>query len=553
MANASSRLEWFQEARFGMFIHWGPYAVQRNGEWSQNADSIPTADYERVADRFTAERFDADAWVRAARNAGMKYMVLTTKHHDGFCLWDTATTDWNAVKRGPRRDIVAEYVAACRRHGMRIGFYWSWLDWHQPDWAQRLVWSEIDAWRKPFADTAAHQRMVEYLHAQVRELMTRYGPIDVLWFDGGVLSPDDYRSAELVTMIRSHQPDILINDRSGLPGDFGTPEGCMPVATRDRAWELCHCSHTSWGYEGDEPTRFNPPLELLALLCDSAGLGGNLLLNVGPRPDGLFPEPTHRQLETLGRWISLNGEAIYATGAGPFGRQSWGVSTSRGNTVYLHVFRPRTPLVLRGISAPLVRAGMLATGAPMAFRQAGTEIALDVPRESDPLLPQVIRLEFAERPQVRSDSVVHQDPDGPVLLTANAARTEAAGAGVTPALTLSPDALGGRLLNWSRLGDRAAWEFEVDRGGEFAASFEFNNPDRSNSYSRRLVMRVSGQELRASAPQSTWLHQWESYRLAGRFTLGAGRHTLTMEPYMLSAGILMNLRAVRLDPLENED
>ncbi len=212
------RLEWFREAKFGMFIHWGVYSLQRNGEWTMNADSISVADYRQLAGEFRAERLDVDAWVRTAKEAGMRYMVLTTKHHDGFCLWDTRTTDFNAVKTGPRRDVVWDYVEACRRHGMRIGFYWSWVDWNYPDWADEFIWTDLNLWRHPFKDPAQHARMIDFLHAQVRELMTQYGPIDVFWFDGGFLTAEQYRSRELVEEMGRLQPRMLINDRAGFPG-----------------------------------------------------------------------------------------------------------------------------------------------------------------------------------------------------------------------------------------------------------------------------------------------------------------------------------------------
>ena len=216
----SDRLTWFRTARFGMFIHFGVYALQRNGEWVMNADGISVEDYRELAERFSADRLDVDAWVRTARDAGMKYLVLTTKHHDGFCLWDTRTTEFNAAKIGPRRDIVRAFVDACRRYEMRVGLYWSWVDWNYPRWAEQFIWTDLKEWRKPFDDPAEHARLLHYLHAQVRELLTEYGPIDLFWFDGGFLTAEEYRSHELVAEMRQLQPESAHQRSRRLPRRF---------------------------------------------------------------------------------------------------------------------------------------------------------------------------------------------------------------------------------------------------------------------------------------------------------------------------------------------
>ena len=222
-------LTWFQTARFGMFIHFGVYALQRNGEWVMNADNISVEDYWELTERFTADRLDVDAWVRAARDAGMKYMVLTTKHHDGFCLWDTRTTDFNAAKIGPRRDIVRAFVDACRRYEMRVGLYWSWVDWNYPPWARQFIWTDLNEWRQPLAIPRSMHGCCTICTRRYANCSPTYGPIDLFWFDGGFLTPEEYRSRELVDEMRQLQPGLLINDRAGFPGDFGNPEGLMPV------------------------------------------------------------------------------------------------------------------------------------------------------------------------------------------------------------------------------------------------------------------------------------------------------------------------------------
>jgi len=548
--NTSDHLIWFTEARFGLFIHWGIYALQRNGEWVMNADSISLPDYRELAERFRAERLDVDAWVRAAKAAGMKYVVLTTKHHDGFCLWDTQTTDFNAAKIGPCRDVVREFVDACRRHGLRVGLYWSWVDWNYPAWAERFAWTDLNLWRQPFDDPAAHDRLVCYLHAQVRELMTVYGTIDVFWFDGGFLTPEQYRSRELVDEMRRLQPGILINDRAGFPGDFGNPEGIMPTDGSPRAWELCHTStaFTSWTVPFDDPALFAMPAELLGLLSDAVGLGGNFLLNCGPQADGVFPEPTLAQLRVIGEWMQANGAAIYGAQAGPTGRQEWGVSTRKdteqGTTVYLHLFRPAARLAVRGFATAVRTACVLENGASVPFTQEGNLLTLDLPPAQ--LLPQVVALEFSESPQFSAEDLC-QRLDGSVVLTANQATRGTIHADGQPALFLSPDARGGRIMGWTRIEDHVAWTFRVDRAGRYRASLEFNNPESLNVYGRRLEMTVAGQTLHASVPLSGRHGRFDRYTLAGAFDLAAGIHTLTVKPYVLDPGILMNLRAVVLE------
>jgi alpha-L-fucosidase len=544
----TDHLKWFTESRLGMFIHWGVYSQQHNGEWVMNADEISVQDYRALAEQFTAENLDVDAWVRTAKNAGMKYMVLTTKHHDGFCLWDTNTTDFNAVKTGPRRDVVREFVDACHRHDIRVGLYWSWVDWNYPEWAEKFVWSDLKLWRQPFDDIAAHNRMIDYLHAQVRELMTNYGKIDVFWFDGGFLTAEQYRSRELVDEMRRLQPDILINDRAGFPGDFGNPEGLMPTDGSDRAWELCHCSaaFTTWTAPIDDPALFASPSELLGLLSDAAGLGGNFLLNFGPQADGTLPKYSIEQLDVIGKWMQLNGDAIYHTQAGPTGRQEWGVSTQRGNTVYLHIFRPASQLAVRGFETLVKLAIILSTGEPVHFIQNGMSLIIDLPAID--ILPQVVALEFDESPQFIPQAI-SQRMDKSIILAANHAKLKTIHTDNKPILFLSPDALGGRIMGWSRIDNGVEWTFKVEHAGRYQPSFEFNNPESLNVYGRRFEMSVSGQTLRASVPLSGRHGRFECYTMAGAFNLTPGVHTLTIKPYILDSGILMNLRAVTLKPL----
>ncbi len=283
----TERLRWFHEARFGLFIHWGPYAVLGQGEWAMFTQRIPVREYARLARRFTAKKFDADAWARMAVDAGMRYAVLTARHHDGFCLYDSKASDFTSVKIGARRDLVAEYVAACRKAGLKVGLYYSLLDWRFPGNFEPAKFPE------------SSQAMVEQAHAQMRELMTNYGTVDVVWYDGGYVyngmtSRADmapfWRAAEINAMARQLQPGIIINNRIGLDEDIDTPEQHVKASAPGRAWESCMTMHDAgWGYVRSSPAMQTAP-QLLGHLVTAAAGEGNFLLNVGPKPDGTISE-----------------------------------------------------------------------------------------------------------------------------------------------------------------------------------------------------------------------------------------------------------------------
>jgi len=295
------RMKWWREARFGMFIHWGLYAQIGHHEWSMETEAIPLAEYEALADTWKPKPNAAREWAKLAKSMGMRYMVMTTKHHEGFCLWDTKLTDYCAPQQGPGRDLVQEYVDACRAEGLRVGFYYSLMDWHHPD-GERCM-----------KDEAARKRFVEYTHGLVRELCTNYGKIDIMWYDcDAPLDAEGWESKKLNRMVRKLQPDIIINERSGVPEDFGTPEGHVTAedSVDGRGWEACMTMNESWGYSKiDRGSR--TAQAIVFDLLEAARGGGNYLLNVGPKPDGSFPAKTLRTWKTVGEWMRKNGEQVY--------------------------------------------------------------------------------------------------------------------------------------------------------------------------------------------------------------------------------------------------
>jgi alpha-L-fucosidase len=389
------RLKWWQEARFGMFIHWGLYSQLGRHEWVMNRERIPVREYEKLADSWKPKPRPAREWARLAKKAGMKYMVMTTKHHEGFCLWDTEQTDYNAAHRGPGRDLVREYVEACREAGLKVGFYYSLMDWHHADGARCAT------------DEKARRRFLDFTQGCVRELMTNYGKIDILWYDVSwpLRSPRLWESRKMTAMARRLQPHILVNNRAQLPEDFGTPEERIEAAEEGRAWEACMTFNGSWGYM-PSAIDWHATREVLAMLCQCAGGGGNLLLNVGPAPDGSVPPEAPERLIPVGKWLAANGEAVYGRTERIQGRMEWhpcGRGTIKGRNLYWWVSRwPGNQLTLAGLKATVERASYLATGKRIMFRQTdGRVILTGLPRTSPDRIAgvTVIKLECASKPR----------------------------------------------------------------------------------------------------------------------------------------------------------
>lgn len=415
-----SRMDWWREARFGMFIHWGLYAVPGgawgnrtdHGEWIMTTAQIPVPEYEKFKDQFNPVQFDADAWVKMAKDAGMKYIVITTKHHDGFDLFDSKVSDYDVMATPFKRDIMKEMAEACRRHGLKICWYHSIMDWHHPDYLPRRDWETRSA------QGADMDRYVQYLRAQVTELLTNYGDIGIMWFDGEWESTwnSTYGDA-LYELCRKLQPNVIVNNRvtvgrSGMEdstkqkvGDYGTPEQYIPPeGIPGLDWEVCMTMGHHWGY--NQRDEFKSPQELVRNLVDIASKGGNYLLNVGPKPDGTFPQQSVDILKNYARWMAKNGEAIYGTSASPLGAITWGRCTTKkvGDKwrLYLHVFdwpkdgRLRVPLVGNESS----KAWMLDGGDQLKSRKVGTDIVIDVPSTMRDTDATVVVLELPSKPIV---------------------------------------------------------------------------------------------------------------------------------------------------------
>ena len=350
------RMQWWHQARFGMFIHFGLYSVLGRHEWAMEEEGIPVAEYQLLAKQFNPAPHAAGAWARLAKTAGMKYMVMTTKHHEGFCQFDTKLTDYCAPKQAAGRDLVAEYIEAAKSEGMRFGFYYSLMDWHHPDGARCRN------------DEAARRRFVDYIHGQVRELCSNYGKVDVLWYDvDWPLSPEGWESVAMNKMVRQLQPDILINNRAGIPEDFTTPE--QEIRASSSPWEACMTMNDSWGYQRADDG-WKSPKTIVRNLITCARDGGNYLLNIGPRPDGSIPQPSIEILTAVGKWMDAHGELIHHAEPCQVKHSEFANFTRRGNNLYIHAyFWPGDELAVGGLQQRVLSAKLYATGQPVQFEQ----------------------------------------------------------------------------------------------------------------------------------------------------------------------------------------
>jgi len=405
-----ARMKWWREARFGMFIHWGVYSVPAGfyrdkpvggiGEWIMNRGRIPVAEYAEFTKQFNPVKFDADEWVRIAKEAGMKYIVITSKHHDGFAMFHSKTSPYNIHDATPfNRDPLAELAAACKKQGIRLGFYYSQAqDWHHPGGsAIRGHW-----------DKAQDGDMMKYIETvaapQVREILTNYGDDTpaVLWWDTPAgMSPA--MAEKLMAVVRECKPNVITNNRlcRGFPGDTETPEQHIPpTGYKDRDWETCMTMNGTWGFKRDDHN-WKSTETLIRNLADIASKGGNYLLNVGPTSEGLIPQPSVERLAEVGRWMKVNAEAIYGTTASPFPALPWGRVTKKitpeSTTLYLHVFTwpGNGKLLLPELKNQVIKAWLLADKKPLTAQNNAEGVVIDVPKTAPDPIDTVVVLQVS--------------------------------------------------------------------------------------------------------------------------------------------------------------
>lgn len=377
---SAEQMKWWQDAKFGLFIHWGLYAIEGKGEWAMFKNNIPAEEYAKLADKFNPQHFDADIWAKVAKDAGMKYMVLTARHHDGFALWDSPASykDFNSMETASKRDFIKEYTDACRKAGLAVGLYYSPMDWRFPGYF------------KPKELVENAELMKKQGYGQVEELMKNYGEIDVLWYDGGWLAHSGkdadaawfWEPLKLNKMVRNYQPNVVINPRSGWEGDFQCKEGGKKIdgPIINTPWEKClNLNQASWGYNPAQ--RLMSFKEIIVMLVNTVDRGGNVLLNVGPNAQGIIPETHVARLKEVGSWLGKYGESIYGTRPGPFEPidDVFG-SVQKDDLIYIHLLGDidNDKLQLPSIERKIVSCKQM-HGNSLKFKQTekGVTILLD--------------------------------------------------------------------------------------------------------------------------------------------------------------------------------
>ena len=430
-ADKDKRMQWWREARFGMFIHWGLYAIPagewkgktNHAEWIRTSAQIPLDEYNKFVPQFNPENFNALAWVQMAKDAGMKYITITSKHHDGFCLWDSKETDFDVMSTPFKRDILKELADACRTiGGIKLCFYHSIMDWHHPDYNERRTWEKDRG-----TEGTDRKRYISYMKNQLKELATQYGDIGVFWFDGeweGFWKHED--GVDLYNYVRSLKPDVIINNRvdkgrggmagmttaGGYAGDFGTPEQEIPETGLPGVdWESCMTMNNNWGYNRADQN-FKSVKDLIHKLVDIGSKGGNFLLNIGPKADGSFPQESIDRLKAIGGWMKKNGESIYGTEASPFEHIPWGRVTRKKSGdktfLYLHVFDwPAGGLLtLEGLGNKPQYIYQLDGRQPLGFFADDHSIHIQLPAAPVDSISTVVVMEFKGQPLVYKTPVI---------------------------------------------------------------------------------------------------------------------------------------------------
>jgi len=548
-AERDARMAWWREARFGLFIHWGIYSVPAGrwqgkevpgiGEWIMNNAKIPVAGYAAFAKTFNPVKFDPDAWATMAKDAGMKYVVITSKHHDGFAMFGSKVTPYNVVDATPfRRDVIRELGDACRKHGLRFGVYYSQAqDWHHPGGA-----AYSGHW-----DKAQDGSMDGYIRdigvPQVRELLTSYGPLSILWWD----TPADMTKerAERFLPLLELAPGIITNNRlgGGFPGDTETPEQEIPATGMPgRDWETCMTMNDTWGFKTNDHN-WKPVSVLVRNLIDIASKGGNYLLNVGPTSEGIIPEESVTRLREVGAWMRANGEAIYGTGPSPFRRLTWGRCTAKPGLLYFHVFDwPQGRLEIPGLRTKVTKAWLLADpGTPLKVAKSGSGWAVELPVKAPDPIASVVVLAIKGTPEVEPWRL-KQDADGTIRLPA--AEATVLGHQARYESSHDKDCIG----FWTDPADRVVWEVEVTKPGRFNAEIAYACEKETSG--AECTVAIGGTDARLVVKGTGATGSWTDFVTIplGSFDVKTGRLKVLVTPGKMPGYAVMNLRSIHLKP-----
>ena len=548
----AERTRWFREAKFGMFLHWGGYSVIGRHEWARERFQIPQAEYDTYVRQFNPVHYNPDAWVSLAQNAGVKYMVITSKHHEGFSIFRSKVSDYDMRITPYPGDPLKMLADACKRKGMRLGFYHSIMDWHHPDYVPKRAWEVAHP-----QEGGNLNRYLDFMKAQLQELLTGYGDVAMIWFDGEwEHTTSEMRSDEVYDFIRKRQPNALINDRlykrePGNRADFGTPEQYVPATgMRDPSgkpilWESCvTINGDSWGYNKYE-TQFKTERDLIRMLVEVVSKGGNLLLNVGPKPDGTIQDEFVTRLNAMGRWMKVNGEAIYGTTASPFATLPFfGRATVKGGTVYLHVFGWPADGKLRvpPLKNQVLGAKLLAQPAgKLAVSREGGEVVIALPRRAPDEVASVVALELDGPP--RAEPYVRRpDANGVLSLGADSAEIQTS----FEQRAKFENALGHVFVTgWTRKEDVPAWDVQVPRAGRFRVAVTYAAEGRSAGTPFTVAAGGSRVEGKVANTQGAWVFKTLP---VGEIDLAAGPQTVQVKAEPRGAEA-MNLEKVVLTPV----
>lgn len=552
LVSREERLAWFREAKFGMFIHWGPYSnlagewngqqvpVGQNAEWIMNILKIPRQQYRELARQFNPVAFDAQAWAKLASDTGMKYLVITAKHHDGFAMYDSEVSDYNIVDWTPfGRDLLKELSEACRVQDIRFCVYYSHReDWDEPD-AYGNSW-DFDPSTKDF-----DKYLEEKSKPQVRELLTGYGPLGLIWFDRGLYTPQQAR--DFIDLVHSVQPYCVINGRVGnydqeLMGDYqNMDDNGMPAGGIEEYWETPQTLNRTWGYSKFDH-EWKDSRTVIRRLVEIVSKGGNYLLNIGPKGDGSIPQPSLDVLREVGQWVRLNGESIYGTSASPFPELDWGRCTVAGDRLYLHVFKwPQDGVLeLAGLKNEVKKAHMLLIPSPpLALSRDGNTVYITVPTKPLDVNDTVVVLEIEGTPEVEPPVTV-QEGESAVTLDHITA--------VTAGKAVKRFNRRGRfhISKWMTPEDTATWQVRIRKPGrylvkiEYAAQQEWAGGDYQVSVDEQL--------LSATVEHTGDWYEYKQFEI-GTVDLGeAGQHELTIRPRAETDHYLMYFKLLRLEP-----
>ncbi len=542
-----ARMAWFREARFGLFVHWGVYAVPAGewngnkgyGEWFLEETKMPVSQYAKYADQFNPTKFDAKEWVRLAKDAGMKYIVITSKHHDGFAIYRSQMSDWG-IKRTPfGRDPLKELAAACKDAGLKLCFYHSIMDWHHADYTPRRAHNDIAPQVNP--GKPDFEKYVAYMKGQLKELLTEYGPIGIVWFDGEWESTWTHeRGVDLYNYIRTLQPQTIVNNRvgkgrSGMQGmdkgkgvgDYGTPEQEIPPTGFGPGvdWESCMTMNNHWGYNKADQN-WKSTQTLVRNLIDCASKGGNYLLNVGPTDEGLIPAPSVQRLQEIAAWMKVNNAAIYGTTASPFKKLNWGRATTKrqgdDTTLYLHVFDwPKDgKLLLPGLKNEVLATHFLdALNSSLPRSTPGDGgVTISLPQAAPNALSSTIVLKIKGAPEV-GEQILTQNADGTLQLGVNDATLHGE--------QIKVQNVGGRenIGFWLNAADYIEWQFKAVRPGKYTLSAEV-----AATGSGTTTVSLGDQKFKFTAPNTGDYNTFQKVTLGTVEIAAPGTYTLQIKP-----------------------